>query len=77
MPSSGPCEPIGAPPPACGEKKGELGLVDEYQLVVHPLVVGSGLTLFKNIKNTIDLKLIDTKTFGCGSVLLDYEITKR
>ena len=56
---------------------GELGLVDEYQLVVHPLVVGSGLTLFKNIKDRIDLKLIDTKTFGCGSVLLDYEPTIR
>ena len=54
----------------------ELGLVDEYQLLVHPTVVGSGLPLFKNIKNRIDLKLLQTKTFGSGAVLLTYEPTK-
>ena len=55
----------------------ELGLVDEFQLLVHPTVVGSGLPLFKNIKNRIDLRLLQTKTFGCGAVLLTYEPTTR
>ena len=54
----------------------QLGLVDEYQLGVHPTVVGSGLVLFKNIKDRVDLKLLKTKTFGCGAVFLYYERSK-
>lgn len=53
-----------------------LGLIDEYQLSVHPTVVGSGLTLFKDIKDRVDLKLINTKTFACGAVTLYYEPAK-
>jgi dihydrofolate reductase len=52
---------------------GNLGLIDEYQLGIHPTVVGSGLPLFKNITDRIDLKLLKTKTFGCGAVILYYE----
>jgi len=55
----------------------QLDVVDEYQLSVHPTVLGSGLPLFKNIKERIDLKLVKTKTFGCGAVLLYYESTKK
>ena len=55
----------------------KLGLVDEFQLGVHPTVVGSGLPLFKDINDRIDLKLTDTKTFGCGAVMLYYEPTER
>jgi dihydrofolate reductase len=51
----------------------QLGLVDEYQLAVHPTVIGSGLALFKNITDRVDLKLLKTKTFGCGAVFLYYE----
>lgn len=51
----------------------KLGLIDEYQLSIHPTVVGSGLPLFKNITDRIDLKLLKTKTFGCGAVALYYE----
>ena len=54
----------------------QLGLVDEYQLGVHPTVIGSGLVLFKNIKDRVDLKLLKTKTFGCGAVFLYYEPSK-
>jgi dihydrofolate reductase len=54
----------------------QLGLVDEYQISVHPTVVGSGLQLFKNISDRIDLKLLDTKTFDCGAVTLYYEPRK-
>jgi dihydrofolate reductase len=50
-----------------------LNLIDEYQLCVHPIIAGSGLTLFKNIKDRINLKLLKTKTFGSGAVVLYYE----
>lgn len=53
-----------------------LGLIDEFQPVVHPIILGSGLPLFKNIKDRIDLKLLKTKTFGCGAITLYYEPTK-
>ena len=56
---------------------GNLGLVDEYQLGLHPTVVGSGLQLFKNINDRIDLKLLKTKLFECGAVVLYYESTTR
>ena len=56
---------------------GNLGLIDEYQLGVQPIVIGSGLPLFKNIKDRIDLKLINTKTAGCGVIFLYYEPTIR
>jgi len=52
---------------------GNLGLVDEYQLGIQPTVLGSGLQLFKNVEDRIDLKLLKTKTFGCGAVFFYYE----
>jgi dihydrofolate reductase len=55
----------------------QLDLIDEYQLGVQPTVLGSGLPLFKNIRDRIDLKLLKTKTFGCGAVILYYERTKK
>jgi dihydrofolate reductase len=54
----------------------QLGLIDEYQLGVQPIVFGSGLILFKNVKDRINLKLLKTKTFSCGAVALYYESTK-
>ena len=55
----------------------QLGLVDEYQLCVHPVIVGSGLPLFKNITDKIHLNLIKTKIFGSGAVILYYEPVKK
>ena len=51
----------------------QLGLIDEFQLSIHPTVLGSGLPLFKNIRDRINLKLLKTKTFGCGAVAHYYE----
>ena len=53
----------------------KLSLIDEYQLCVHPVIAGSGLPLFKNISEKITLKLIKTKTFSGGAVILYYEPT--
>jgi dihydrofolate reductase len=55
----------------------QLDLIDEYQLCVHPIILGNGLPLFKNVKDRINLKLLKTKTFGCGAVALYYEPTKK
>ena len=55
----------------------KLDLIDEFQLSVHPTIAGSGLVLFKNINDRIDLKLLKTKTFGCGAVTHYYETIKK
>jgi dihydrofolate reductase len=55
---------------------GNLGLIDEYQVGVQPIVIGHGLPLFKNISDKIDLKLIKTKTFECGAVIIYYQTTQ-
>ena len=55
----------------------QLDLIDEYQLNVQPIVLGSGLPLFKNIRDRIDLTLLQTKTFGCGAVVLYYKPAKK
>jgi len=54
-----------------------LNLIDEYQLSVQPTILGAGLPLFKNIKDSINLNLLKTKTFGCGAVMLYYEPSKK
>ena len=51
----------------------KLNLIDEFQLAVQPTILGSGLPLFKNITDRINLKLLETKTFGCGAIVLYYE----
>lgn len=51
----------------------QLGMIDEYQLCMHPVIAGSGLPLFKNISNKITLTLLKTKTFSAGAIILYYE----
>lgn len=53
-----------------------LNLIDEFQLCVHPVLVGKGLPLFDKIKDRTMFKLIKTKTFGSGAIVLYYELLK-
>ena len=53
----------------------KLNLIDEYQLCVHPVVAGGGLSLFENMNDRTILKLIKAKTFSGGAVMLYYEPT--
>ena len=51
----------------------ELGLIDEYEFVVHPRLVGHGPTLFAGLSTLIDLKLVSRLEFGSGAVAMRYE----
>ena len=51
----------------------ELGLIDEYEFVVQPRVVGYGPTLFAGLSKPLDLKLISRLEFGSGAVAMVYE----
>jgi len=51
----------------------DLGLVDEYHLLVHPVILGSGKPLFKNGKDRLALTLLEARTFDSGVVLLRYQ----
>jgi len=51
----------------------EQGLVDEYRVMVNPIVLGNGKLLFQGIKGSVNLKLIKTKIFKSGNVLLYYQ----
>ncbi len=54
----------------------ELGLIDEYELVVQPKIVGHGPTLLAGLSNAIDLKEVSRLELGSGTVALRYEPTR-
>jgi dihydrofolate reductase len=51
----------------------ELSLIDEYELVVHPRLVGHGPTLFAGLSKPLDLKLVSRLELGSGAVAMRYE----
>ncbi len=51
----------------------ELGLIDEYEFVVHPRLAGHGPTLFAGLSKRLDLKLVGRQEFGSGAVAMRYE----
>jgi dihydrofolate reductase len=54
----------------------ELGLIDEYEFLVHPRVVGHGPTLFAGLSKPLDLKLVSRLEFASGVVVMRYEPSK-
>ena len=51
----------------------KLNLIDEFQLCIYPVVAGNGVPLFEKVKDRTIFKLIKTKTFKSGAVILYYE----
>jgi dihydrofolate reductase len=54
----------------------ELGLIDEYELIVHPRIAGHGPTLFAGLSKPVDLKLVSRLEFGSGAVAMQYELRR-
>ena len=52
----------------------ELGLIDEYEFVVHPRLVGHGPALFAGLSKRVDLRLVSRLEFGSGAVAMRYEL---
>jgi dihydrofolate reductase len=51
----------------------KLGLIDEFRLAVHPVILGAGKPLFNNIKDRVNLKLLNVKSSKSGVTVLTYE----
>jgi dihydrofolate reductase len=51
----------------------QLDLIDEYKITVSPILIGSGLPLFQGLKEKVNLKLIENKTFDSGAIGLVYQ----
>jgi dihydrofolate reductase len=49
-------------------------LIDEYQILLNPVVIGKGKTMFEGVKDRFSLKLTKTRVFGNGNVLLNYAL---
>jgi dihydrofolate reductase len=54
----------------------ELGLIDEYEIIVHPRIAGHGPSLFAGLSKYLDLKLVDRQELSFGAVVLRYEPRK-
>lgn len=55
----------------------EMGLIDEYEFIVHPRLAGHGPTLFAGLSKPLDLKLVDRLQLSSGAVALRYVLQNR
>jgi dihydrofolate reductase len=55
----------------------ELGLIDEYRVVAHPVLVGGGIRFFPQRERRVDLELVETRTFSSGVVYLRYRVARQ
>ena len=53
-----------------------LGLIDEYQAMVYPVLVGGGIPFFPQRERRVDLELVETRTFSTGVVYLRYRVAR-
>ncbi|WP_127507590.1 dihydrofolate reductase family protein [Paenibacillus humicus] len=54
----------------------QLDLIDEYKITVSPVLIGKGLPLFQGLKEKINLRLIENKTFNSGAIGLVYQTAR-
>jgi len=54
----------------------EMGLIDEYELIVQPRIAGHGPTLFAGLSKPLDLRLLSRREFGSGAVEMRYEVRR-
>lgn len=54
----------------------ELGLIDEYEFIIHPRIAGHGPTLFAGLSKHVDLELVDRQDIGAGLVAMRYVLKR-
>ncbi len=54
----------------------EMGLIDEYEFIVHPRIAGHGPTLLAGLSRHVDLRLLSRQEFGSGAVAMRYEVRR-
>ncbi len=64
---------LGAGGPGLAKSLARLGLIDEYRLVIYPVLVGGGKRYFPDLDHDVSLRLVETRTFRRGEVYLRYQ----
>jgi len=64
---------LGVSGPGLASALARMGLIDEYRLVIYPIVVGGGKSYFPRQNLALNLRLLETRVFGCGAVYLRYQ----
>jgi dihydrofolate reductase len=62
--------------PSLAAQAAAAGLIDEYRVRVHPVLVGGGLAYFDHRERRVDLELVETRTFGSGIVFLRQRVVR-